>query len=240
MSLDRLKASRKEPSSSRFRPSRKGGAEHSIPVKGGAVTNWDVTSNPELSFQWLKFDYLNRRRLVAQAWTPGLPNNWPGRPFACDGMKRKQPETADRVRRRDFEPSKAEPKGQHETITAQITGLPKCRETYGNRDMVVPLPPFMRVCRTAGVMSRARGSISGRFRVLSQRHSHGCGNEMLKKYTQLTKFCSENPDRPVDRNLYSIMQDPDMYMIAYDKLKSRPGNMTPGLKPETLDGISMD
>ncbi|KAN0025610.1 hypothetical protein ACTFIU_004078, partial [Dictyostelium citrinum] len=31
-----------------------------------------------------------------------------------------------------------------------------------------------------------------------------------------------------------------MYYIAYQKLKSNPGNSTPGLDPETLDGISED
>jgi len=30
-----------------------------------------------------------------------------------------------------------------------------------------------------------------------------------------------------------------MYQIAYSKLKSNPGNMTPGIKPQTLDGISI-
>jgi len=31
-----------------------------------------------------------------------------------------------------------------------------------------------------------------------------------------------------------------MYEVAYQKLKSNPGNMTPGINPITLDGISME
>lgn len=31
-----------------------------------------------------------------------------------------------------------------------------------------------------------------------------------------------------------------MYEVAYHKLKSNPGNMTPGIIPETLDGMSRD
>lgn len=29
-----------------------------------------------------------------------------------------------------------------------------------------------------------------------------------------------------------------MYIIAYNKIKSNPGNLTPGIVPETLDGLS--
>jgi len=36
------------------------------------------------------------------------------------------------------------------------------------------------------------------------------------------------------------MLDKNMYILAYDKLKSNPGMMTPGLNPETLDGISSE
>jgi len=31
-----------------------------------------------------------------------------------------------------------------------------------------------------------------------------------------------------------------MYILAYNKLKSNPGNLTPGIVPETLDGLSYD
>jgi hypothetical protein len=31
-----------------------------------------------------------------------------------------------------------------------------------------------------------------------------------------------------------------MYEVAYYKLRSKPGNMTPGINPVTLDGLSKD
>lgn len=34
------------------------------------------------------------------------------------------------------------------------------------------------------------------------------------------------------------MLSPDLYLAAYQKLRSNPGNMTPGINPTTLDGIS--
>lgn len=51
-----------------------------------------------------------------------------------------------------------------------------------------------------------------------------------------TKFKSE----PIDRDLYKLLCDPDILLIAYNKLKSKPGQMTPGLNPETLDGMSKE
>jgi len=39
-------------------------------------------------------------------------------------------------------------------------------------------------------------------------------------------------------NLYKLMLRPDLYVLAYEKIKSEPGNMTPGTDGETLDGFS--
>lgn len=36
------------------------------------------------------------------------------------------------------------------------------------------------------------------------------------------------------------MYDRNLYQAAYDKLKSKPGNMTPGMTPTTLDGMSLE
>ena len=41
-------------------------------------------------------------------------------------------------------------------------------------------------------------------------------------------------------DVFELMLHPRMYEIAYQKLKSNPGNMTPGINPITLDGISHD
>lgn len=41
-------------------------------------------------------------------------------------------------------------------------------------------------------------------------------------------------------DIYKIMLDKKMYEIAYHKLRSNPGNMTPGITPTTLDGMSSE
>lgn len=44
----------------------------------------------------------------------------------------------------------------------------------------------------------------------------------------------------IDRMVYKLMCDPQLLEIAYNNIRSRPGNMTPGVTPETLDGMSYD
>jgi len=44
----------------------------------------------------------------------------------------------------------------------------------------------------------------------------------------------------INQNLYKLMYRPDLYVVAYERIKSEPGNMTPGTDKETLDGFSMD
>jgi retron-type reverse transcriptase len=64
---------------------------------------------------------------------------------------------------------------------------------------------------------------------------------VLKRLESLRKRSQNNPDKIIDRNLYKdFILDPRMYLAAYQKLKSKPGSMTPGITPTTLDGMSMD
>jgi group II intron reverse transcriptase/maturase len=44
----------------------------------------------------------------------------------------------------------------------------------------------------------------------------------------------------INQKLYNLMFSPDLYVLAYERIKSEPGNMTPGTDKETLDGFSMD
>jgi group II intron reverse transcriptase/maturase len=43
----------------------------------------------------------------------------------------------------------------------------------------------------------------------------------------------------VNEDLYRLMFKEDLYIIAYERIKSNPGNMTPGTDGETLDGFSL-
>ena len=69
----------------------------------------------------------------------------------------------------------------------------------------------------------------------------GSGINVLKKLDDLKKYSKKYPDRKIDRNLYKIfILNPMMYLAAYHKLRSKPGCMTPGINPTTLDGMSFE
>jgi len=43
----------------------------------------------------------------------------------------------------------------------------------------------------------------------------------------------------INHELYRRRYREDLYIIAYARIKSKPGNMTPGTDAETLDGFSL-
>lgn len=43
-----------------------------------------------------------------------------------------------------------------------------------------------------------------------------------------------------NRDLYRLMYKEDLYMLADEQIKSKPGNRTPGTDEETLDGFSLE
>jgi hypothetical protein len=50
-----------------------------------------------------------------------------------------------------------------------------------------------------------------------------------------------NSDRQwVNNQLYRLMYKEDLYIVAYERIKSKPGNMTAGTDKETLDGFSLE
>lgn len=59
-----------------------------------------------------------------------------------------------------------------------------------------------------------------------------------RKFEKLVNICSEpNEDMKIS-NIYNLMFNVRMYEVAYHKLKSNPGNTTPGINPVILDGFS--
>jgi len=59
----------------------------------------------------------------------------------------------------------------------------------------------------------------------------------LERLEVIRKINGTNCDW-VNNDLYRLMLRKDMYVLAYERLKSIPGNMTPGTDDETLDGFS--
>lgn len=118
-----------------------------------------------------------------------------------------------------------DPKGNQKTIVG-TKGLPTAWKGHGNRGIVVHRTsgrvPGLGVCNyttTAGSSSTVS--------------TDGFGK--LKK---INKLCEENKDYVVKDKLYRLLYDKELFYAAYHKLKSKPGNMTPGIIPTTLDGIS--
>src|SRR6266699_7190175 len=61
-----------------------------------------------------------------------------------------------------------------------------------------------------------------------------------KTIARLERLQQLNSNRQwINHDLYRLMYREDLYIIAYERLKSKPGNMTPGTDAETLDGFSL-
>jgi retron-type reverse transcriptase len=69
----------------------------------------------------------------------------------------------------------------------------------------------------------------------------GSRRNVLKRLDDLSNYSKKNPNRKIDRDLYkTFLLNPTLYLAAYQKLRSKPGSMTPGISPTTLDGMSLD
>lgn len=104
-------------------------------------------------------------------------------------------------------------------------GLPKALKGYGNRGVVVPgtgRAPAKGFC----YYSSTADSVS----IVS--------TNSLKKIQKINELCIKNKDFVVKDKLFNLLYDKEMYYAAYLKLRSKPVNMTPGINPTTLDGIS--
>lgn len=64
--------------------------------------------------------------------------------------------------------------------------------------------------------------------------------ELPKKFTKLVSICERRTIGFKANDIYTLMFNMEMYEAAYKKLKSNPGNMTPGIDQVTLDGISTE
>jgi group II intron reverse transcriptase/maturase len=60
----------------------------------------------------------------------------------------------------------------------------------------------------------------------------------LERLEQLRKLNSNR--QRVNHDLYRLLYREDLYVVAYERIKSKPGNMTPGTDGETLDGFSLE
>ena len=120
-----------------------------------------------------------------------------------------------------------QPKGSN-WIRTTNTGLPKEGNLHGNRTTVV----FERKRVVVNGASTSRSYSTGR----TTSEKLNVIGKLEDLYLRSEKFTNES----VDRNLYKILTNVELLEIAYNRLRSKPGQMTPGIKPETLDGMSKE
>ena len=64
-------------------------------------------------------------------------------------------------------------------------------------------------------------------------------DESYKTLQRLERLRQLNTDRNwINSNLYRLMYKEELYILAYERMKSAPGNMTPGTDGKTIDGFS--
>jgi group II intron reverse transcriptase/maturase len=65
---------------------------------------------------------------------------------------------------------------------------------------------------------------------------------MIEACDALAILQGKNRTHPswINRGLYRLLYNPSLYVLAYERLKSKPGNMTRGTDGQTLDGFSLD
>ena len=65
-------------------------------------------------------------------------------------------------------------------------------------------------------------------------------DESQRTLHRLERLRQLNTDRKrVNDNLYRLLYKEDLYILAYERIKSAPGNMTRGSDGKTIDGFSM-
>lgn len=121
--------------------------------------------------------------------------------------------------------------------TKYTTGLPKGGNTYGNRVPILSVAQNGLYASGNSLGMRRGAGFKSFSRFMSSAVQPIKYSPKLEKVIELS---SAYPGKKIDRNIYQFLLDKNMYLIAYDKLKSKPGNMSPGLNPETLDGISSE
>jgi len=117
-----------------------------------------------------------------------------------------------------------QPKGNLNTIRG-TGGSPKAPKRYGDRRWVVPA-----MGRHLGINVRNYSNTAGSSSTVS--------TDSIGRLQKISKLCTNDPNFVVKDKLYKLLYDKKLYEIAYNKLKSKPGNMTPGITSTTLDGIS--
>jgi retron-type reverse transcriptase len=120
-----------------------------------------------------------------------------------------------------------------------ITGKPVSGNRKGFRAIVVPARYKHTLYDSSNIKRRER---IASYPLLNYRE-YSTESTIVKSniFNRINKLNQESKNlKPIDRTLYSLVCNLDMLKLAYEKLKSKPGNMTSGITSKTLDGISVN
>jgi group II intron reverse transcriptase/maturase len=131
-------------------------------------------------------------------------------------------------------------KGDLRTMTLN-TGLPKGSNSYRQRSNYSTWIVSKAIYNLGNANWKGRVAAPLLFKrtYVSGRDTEEESNVGLK-LNKLVKRSYDYPNQIIDRELYSMLTSVSMLSYAYDNIKSKPGNMTPGVTPDTLDGISQE
>jgi group II intron reverse transcriptase/maturase len=103
--------------------------------------------------------------------------------------------------------------------------------THGNRGSIVVKSKWARMysCESDGKKSGIR---------LKESWVGAPDSHLPKKFTKLVNICTFRRENFKASDIYDLMFNEKLYEAAYKKIKSKPGNMTPGADQTTLDGTS--
>jgi group II intron reverse transcriptase/maturase len=129
-------------------------------------------------------------------------------------------------------------------VVSVTVGLPKGINTYGSGAAIIPaMSPRMNqtLYVKTNILRKERAAVNN---LLSAgNYSTGSATprgNVITKLSNLRVRSLLKRDLLIDRNLMSLLCNPELLMLAYDNIKSKPGNMTQGVVPETLDGINLE
>lgn len=125
-------------------------------------------------------------------------------------------------------------------VTNGTKGLPTALKSHGNRGTVIPLRALK--LSSNGLKSPVALERVSEISVCNYTTVAGSSSTVstdgLSKLQKINELCTSSKEFVVHDKLYRLLYDKQLYYSAYNKLKSKPGNMAPGITPTTLDGIS--
>lgn len=122
-------------------------------------------------------------------------------------------------------------------IESTTVGLPKSLKTQGNGVSIVPGLTKTSIYVKGNSFRKGSDTVNTMYQF--RRYGTGCATQTSKVSEKLYNLMLRSRENPtIDRNLISLLSSPTLLETAYNNIKSKPGNMTPGVTPETIDGVS--